>query len=174
MSFDPRPFAGLDTRLRTQGIEIQTLHTLRQDPDRDRKVYDLYWQVAEDVPREDDLNVMAFGEWAKWTLEDPSVPHEAYILAVSGDEYVGVAEFGERPGSDVLQGGLVGVRRAFRRRGVALAMHVRAIVYARAQGYSRIVTSTAVVNVGMRALYARLGFVREPDWIQMEKVCDEV
>ena len=50
-------------------------------------------------------------------------------------------------------------------------MHVRAIAYARAHGYARIVTSTAVVNVGMRALYERLGFVRQPDWIQMEKVC---
>jgi RimJ/RimL family protein N-acetyltransferase len=33
------------------------------------------------------------------------------------------------------------------------------------------VTSTAVVNVAMRALYERLGFARQPDWIQMEKVC---
>jgi RimJ/RimL family protein N-acetyltransferase len=52
-------------------------------------------------------------------------------------------------------------------------MHVRAIAYARAHGYARIVTSTAVVNAAMRALYDRLGFVRQPDWIQMEKVCGD-
>jgi ribosomal protein S18 acetylase RimI-like enzyme len=172
-SFAPAPFAGLEQRLRAHGIEIQTLHALRQDPDRDHKVYDLYWRVAEDVPRESELTVMAFDEWSKWTLEDPSVPHECYFVAVRGGEYVGIAEFGKGPGSDVLQGGLVGVRRAFRRRGVALAMHVRAIVYARAHGYVRIVSSTATVNVGMRALYQRLGFIRQSDWIQMEKVCDE-
>jgi RimJ/RimL family protein N-acetyltransferase len=113
---------------------------------------------------------MPFDDWARWTLEDPSVPHEGYTIATCGDAYVGIAEFGAKPGGDVLQGGLVGVRRSFRRKGVGLAMHVRAIAYARARGHTRIVTSTAVVNVGMRALYARLGFVRQPDWIQMEWV----
>jgi RimJ/RimL family protein N-acetyltransferase len=82
-----------------------------------------------------------------------------------------LAEFGTQPGSDALQGGLVGVRRAFRRQGIALAMHARAIAYAQARGYARIVTSTAAANAGMRAVYERLGFVRQADWIQMEKVC---
>jgi len=169
-SFDATPYTGLEEGLRVQGIEIRTLRDLEGDRDRDRQVYDLYWEVAEDVPREGELNVMPFGEWAKWTLRDPLVPHDGYYIAVCGDEYVGIAEFGTKPGSDVLQGGLVGVKRAFRRRGVALAMHVRALAYARAHGYARIVSSTAAVNVGMRSLYERLCFVRQPDWLQMEKV----
>ena len=170
-TFDATPYAGLEERLRALGIHVRTLSDLAGDADRDRQAYDLYWEVTEDVPREGELNVMPFREWAKWTLKDPLVPHDGYLISVCGDEYVGLAEFGTTPGSDVLQGGLVGVKRAFRRKGVALAMHVRAIAYARAHGYARIATSTAAANVGMRALYERLGFVRQPDWIQMEKVC---
>jgi GNAT superfamily N-acetyltransferase len=75
-------------------------------------------------------------------------------------------------GDDSLRGGLVGVKRAFRRKGVALAMQVRAIAYARENGHPLIKTSTAVINIPMRSVYERLGFVRQPDWIQMEKVCD--
>jgi ribosomal protein S18 acetylase RimI-like enzyme len=170
-TFDATPYADLEERLRALGIQVRTLSDLAKDPGRDRKTYDLYWEVTEDVPREGELDVMPFPEWAKWTLKDPLVPHDGYVISVCGDQYIGLAEFGIKPGSDVLQGGLVGVKQAFRRKGVALAMHVHAIAYARAHGYARIVTSTAVVNVGMRALYERLGFVRQPDWIQMERVC---
>jgi GNAT superfamily N-acetyltransferase len=174
LEFDPVPFAYLERELGAQGVKVQTLRDLEGDPDRDRKTYDLYWEVSADVPREDRLVVMSFHEWAKWALADPSVPHEGYLIAVCGDEYIGIAEFGQDPGGENLEGGLVGVKRSFRRRGVATAMHVRAIAYARAHAYARIVTSTAVANVAMRALYERLGFVRQPDWIQMEKVLSGV
>jgi ribosomal protein S18 acetylase RimI-like enzyme len=173
-TFNAAPYAGLVEGLHARGIEIRTLRELERDADHGRRVYDLYWVVAEDVPREGALNVMPFQEWAKWTLRDPSVPHDGYFVALCEGEYVGLAEFGVKPGTDVLQGGLVGVKRAFRRKGVALALHVRAIAYARAHNYARIVTSTAATNVAMRSLYKGLGFVRQPDWIQMEKVCDDV
>ena len=173
MAFDPAPYTGLEAELRAQGIQIKTLRDLEGNPGRDRKVYDLYWLVSEDVPREGELRPMDFDEWARWTTREPLVPHEGYFVAVHGDEYVGISEFGRIRGDDSLRGGLVGVKRAFRRKGVALAMQVRAVAYAREQGYALIKTSTAVVNHAMRSLYERLGYLRQPDWIQMEKVCDE-
>jgi GNAT superfamily N-acetyltransferase len=49
-SFDPSPYADLETNLLGKGIVINTLREMESDPDRDRKIYALYWEAFEDVP----------------------------------------------------------------------------------------------------------------------------
>jgi len=171
MAFDPTPYSGLEEKLRAQGIQIKTLRDLQADPQRDRQVYDLYWEATGDVPSEAEITPMDFEEWVDWTLKDPLVPHDGYFIAVHNDEYVGLSEFGKYRASHALQAGLVGVKRAYRRRGIALALQLKGIAYARANGHPLIKTSTSVTNRPMLRLYERLGFVPQPDWIQLEKVC---
>lgn len=171
MACDTEPFSGLEGKLRAQGIEIKSLRDLQGDPQRDRQVYDLYWEATGDVPSEAEIAQMDFEEWVEWTLKDPLVPHDGYFIAVHKDEYVGLSEFGKYRASDALQAGLVGVKRAYRRRGIALALQIKGIAYARANGHPLIKTSTSVTNRPMLRLYERLGFVPQPDWIQLEKVC---
>jgi len=171
MACDPRPFSGLEDKLRAQGIEIKTLRDLQGDPRRDRQVYDLYWEATGDVPSEAEIKPMDFETWVEWTLKDPLVPHDGYFIAVHNNEYVGLSEFGKYRASDALQAGLVGVKRAYRRRGIALALQLKGIAYAKANGHPLIKTSTSVTNRPMLCLYERLGFVPQPDWIQLEKVC---
>jgi GNAT superfamily N-acetyltransferase len=170
MTCDLTCYEGLEAKLHTKGIEITTLRDLEGEADRDRKVYDLFWQATQDVPHEGEITKMDFNEWAEWTLNDPLVPHDGYIIAVHEDAYVGISEFGLNPSDNSLQAGLVGVKKAFRKQGIALAMHRRAIAYAKKKGYALIKTSTAVGNVPMRSLYDRLGFIPQPDWIQFEKM----
>jgi len=161
---------GLAADLRDRGILIKALCELAYDPDRDRKVYDLYWEVTEDVPQEDTrIEKQGFEEWEKWGLLDPTLLHDAYYVAVCGDEYVALSEWGKDPDSATLLGGLLGVRRAFRRLGLARAMTVRAIEYCAEHGYPVLKTCTAVQNVPMQALFRRLGFARDPEWIQCQK-----
>jgi GNAT superfamily N-acetyltransferase len=151
------------------GIEIKTLRELDGDPDRNRKVYDLFWETFADVPKERAIEPMDFDEWVDWTVNDPMVPHDGYIVAVHDLTYVGLSEFGRCRENDALEAGLVGVRRAYRGLGVALAMQLRAIAFAKAKGHPVIRTSTSVTNQPMLGLYTRLGFVAQPDWIQLEK-----
>jgi mycothiol synthase len=170
MTFDPTPYEGLVAKLRTKGVEIRILSDLEGDTDRDRKVYDLFWEATQDVPHEGEIAKMDFVEWVEWTLQDPLVPHNGYIIAVHDNEYIGISEFGINPSDNTLQAGLVGVKKAFRQQGVALAMHLRAISYAKRNGYVLIKSSTSLSNAPMRSLYEQLGFIRQPDWIQLEKV----
>ncbi len=53
-------------------------------------------------------------------------------MAVDGDEYVGMSNLWDDRASDALYTGLTGVKRSHRRRGIATALKVRAIAYARA------------------------------------------
>jgi len=169
-SFDPSPYAGLEAKLLGRGIVIKTVRELEADPNRDRKLYELYWEVVEDVPQEETrIERQDFGEWVTYGLNDPTILHDAYLIAVRGDEYIGLSEWGTDPDGDVLLGGLLGVRRAYREQGIALAMQLRAIVYAREQNCPVLKTCTAIQNLPMQALFNKLGFARAPEWLQCQK-----
>ena len=62
MAFDSTSFEGLEARLRIKGIEIRTLRDPEGDADRDRKVYDLFWETTQDVPHEGEIAKMDFAE----------------------------------------------------------------------------------------------------------------
>jgi len=65
--------------------------------------------------------------------------------------------------------GITGVKRAIRRRGIALIMKVRAIIYARENGFLLVRTGNEIGNQPMLAINKRLGFIRQPDWIFFQK-----
>jgi GNAT superfamily N-acetyltransferase len=56
-----------------------------------------------------------------------------------------------------------------RRRGIALALKLAAIDYARRVGAPIIRTDNDSTNTGMLAINSRLGFVRQPGWICSKK-----
>jgi len=172
-SFDSSPYADLDAKLLGKGIVIRSLRELESDPGRDRKTYDLYWAIVEDVPQEETrIEKPDFFEWVKWGLNDPTILHDAYFVAVCGDEYVGLSELGKDPDNDVLQGGLFGVRLAYRKQGISLALQLRGIAYGREHAHPVLKTCTAIHNVPMQALFNKLGFARDPEWQQCQKDID--
>jgi RimJ/RimL family protein N-acetyltransferase len=168
--FDPSPYAGLEARLLDKGIVIKTLREMESDPDRDQKIYDLWWEATDDLPQEEPrIQKPDFDEWLQWGLNDPTILHDAYFIALRGDEYVGLRELGKDPDNDVLQGGLLGMRRAYRQQGIGLAMQLRGIAYAREHGYPQLKTCTAIQNYPMQALFNKLGYARDPEWLQCQK-----
>ena len=169
-SFDPGPYSELETKLANKGIVIKTLREMESDSNRDRKLYDLYWEVSQDVPHEDaEIEQPEFEEWAKWGLYDPVILPDAYFIAVCQDQYVGLRELGKDPDSDVIMGGLLGVRRDYRRQGIGLAMQLRGIAFAKQYGFPELKTCTAVHNYPMQALFDKLGYERGPEWLQCQK-----
>jgi len=48
-------------------------------------------------------------------------------------------------------------------------MQLRGIAYARAHGYPQLKTCTAVQNYPMQALFKKLGYARDPEWLQCQK-----
>ena len=168
--FDPSPYAGLEPKLNDQGIFIKTVAELKSDPGRDRKIYELYCTVDADVPREgDEITNPDFDDWLGWGLNDPAVLQDAYLIAVHGDDYVGLRELGSYSDREVLLGSLLGVRRDYRKRGIALAMQLRNIAYGREHGYRLLKDCTAIQNAPMQAMFNQLGFTRDPEWQQCQK-----
>jgi mycothiol synthase len=175
-SFDTSPYTELERKLNAQGISINTVRELEGDPGRDRKIYDLYWEVSEDVPHEEtpegfssEEEKPSFEDWLSWGLNPASTLADAYFIATYGDQYIGLRELYQHKDNNALLGSLLGVRRTFRGRGIGLAMQLRGIAYATEHGYSQLKTCTAVQNVPMQALFNKLGYTRDPEWQQCQK-----
>ena len=169
-SFDASPYTELEPKLNSQGIFIKTVTELKPDPNRDRKIYELMCTVDEDVPHEgDQITEPDFDDWVGWGLNSPSVLQDAFLIAVQGDQYVGLRDLGNYADREALLGSLLGVRRDYRKRGIALAMQLRNIAYAREHHYRLLKDCTAIQNVPMQALFNQLGFVRDPEWQQCQK-----
>jgi GNAT superfamily N-acetyltransferase len=169
-TFDPTPYASLEPRLNKEGILIHTVRELAADPERDRKIYDLYFEVFDDLPQEEPKVVKPpFEEWCQWGLNDPTLLQDAYFIATRGEEYIGLRELYKDPDNNAILGGLLGVQRQFRKQGIGLAMQLRGILYACQNGIPLLKTCTSVQNAPMQALFNKLGYSRGPEWQQCQK-----
>ncbi len=169
--FDPSRFAGAEDRVRAQGIEIRSLaELLETDPHCYRKLYDVVFAAEEDVPRADpEFSPPEFDRWLKRHQSNPNLLPEGCMIAVHQELYVGMSQVWKMQGCPDLDTGLTGVRREFRRKGIALALKLRIIEFARREGYPVIRTWNASTNEGMLSINIALGFIRQPAWIELHK-----
>ncbi len=168
-AFDARPFADVEDKLRAENVEIKTLLDLEDDPERNRKLYELEWLLDQEIPQPEPPTRVSFEFFLEHTLQNPNLLPGAYLVAVKGNEYVGLSTLWSSLGNADLYTGLTGVRRDLRGRGIALALKLRAIAYARAHGHPIIRTWNESNNEAILAINERLGFVKQPAWIDFVK-----
>jgi GNAT superfamily N-acetyltransferase len=108
-------------------------------------------------------------------LEMKYVLPDALFIAKRGDEYVGVSDvslFEALPGA--LTQGFTGVRREYRRRGLATALKVREVLYAQSHGYQIVQAFNKSEQRAIRALNEKLGFVVMREQLLLEKCLRDV
>lgn len=173
-SFDPAPLAEARLRPLAAGVRLTDLaaeqERLGVEAAR-RLLYKLDEIVGPDVPSDSPEITPPFAEWQKLLLTGPGFRPEAFFLAVEpGGEYVGVSMLFHKQATAELGTGLTGVRRDYRRNGIALALKLMAIDYAKAQGAPKVRTENATSNRPMLSINEALGFEKEPVTICYKKV----
>jgi RNA polymerase sigma factor (sigma-70 family) len=164
-------------RVKEQGITIATLTEERErDPRCVEKLYELTTVLSQDDPARGPLAPPAYNarEALMW-LEMRYVLPDAYFIAKRGDEYVGVSDvslFEAVPGG--LTQGFTGVKREYRRCGLATALTVSEILYAQSHGYQLIQSFNKPEQAGIRALDEKLGFELMFEHVLLEKCLREV
>jgi GNAT superfamily N-acetyltransferase len=164
-------FAPYPARVARRGISISTLAEERAvDPDATKKLHEVVQSIAEDIPQPAPYTRVSYDQWEAFELKNPSLLADAYFIAKDADRYVGLSvvwKSDTEPKS--LYQGNTGVIRDYRGKGVAVALKLKVIEYARKHGYEKIKTWNASNNAPMLAVNTKLGFKRQIGWIVLEK-----
>ncbi len=172
-AFDFARFDGVETRVRESGIEIVNVPDLpARDPDWKRNWYELESECWMDVPLPEPPTKGTFEEFES-RFDSPNYDASAHFIAVDGDRYVGLTgmwiSIAEK---HKLYTGLTGVVRSHRRKGVATALKLHGIRFARGYG-ATIVETDNEENNPMFGLNLHLGFEAQPAWLDFRKVLRE-
>ena len=170
-TFDPTTFDDKVNACIDSGIEIINVVQLKQDhPDDWNKLYyDLENAILKDVPMPDEHVPDPLDLFTKSVFEHPSFMPEAHFLARENGQYVGLSCVWKHMTDDTrLFTGLTGVLRSHRRRGVATALKVSALSFAKERGVKFVKTDNEENNP-MYDLNMQLGFTPLPAYVDFEK-----
>ncbi|ACO46993.1 GNAT family N-acetyltransferase [Deinococcus deserti] len=152
------------------GVRARTLAELTQEGGEDaamRAYHSAFSEVRLDVPRSGDATEQTMDDFRK-RAQSPNFFPDGVLLAVTDSgEAVALSELWRSPtGPHRLDVGLTGTRRAWRRKGLALALKLEAMRRASAAGVQELWTGNATTNAPMLELNTRLGFRPRPAYIE--------
>ena len=168
---DETKYAHYSEKASKSGVEISTLALeLENDPECYSKLYRLNMDLMADVPSPEPFTPIAYEQWLAFDMRDPGLIPEAYAIAKHGTQYIGLSTVRhlDKEPTGLFQA-LTGVRREYRGKGVAFAMKLRVIGYAKKNRYEKIKTENATTNASMYGINMKLGFKRETGWIAYSK-----
>jgi mycothiol synthase len=169
-TFDPTPFVPVLRRVRDLGIDIRTVADLEKAGiEWKRPLWDVHWVLLQDTPDGDTLTREPFERFVRRTEEGDRFVADGYFIALDGGRMIGLSHLCPR-GADpeTLSTGLTGVLREYRRNGIATALKVAGIVWARKRGAKRIRTDNDQDNP-MLQLNLELGFRPRYAWVDFTK-----
>lgn len=169
--FDLAAYAERLQKVEASGVQIVTAREMRAaHPDGIARLNALRWAIAQDVTaadppvRESDESLQAYLD------HQPTALPDGWLIAqVDGIDVGLTSVWRSLADPTVIQTGVTGVLPAWRRRGIALALKVRAIGYARSIGGRRLFTDNEENNP-MYGLNLTLGFEPQPAWLAYRRV----
>ena len=157
-----------------QNVRIVSLADLRgQHGNGDGFDHDLYvfeQRLYRDEPGYDPEGSLQFDQFMTFELNPKTAVDDGSFLALVGERMVGVSRLRlDRRGPGILHVGFTGVDPEYRGRGIAVALKLRTLEYARQHGFAEIRTENDSTNAAMLHINLELGFKLEPASIVFHK-----
>lgn len=169
-AFDAAPYLHLEQQLKLEGIELKSYAELEKTPDLEHKLYLLDLDASRDMPDPEPFTETTFERFQTRGLQNPEFVPEAYLVAIKATndsklEFLAESSLWWTTGARDAMNGSTGTRRAWRGKKIALALKVKNILWAKAQGIKEIKTFNDDVNLPMLAINEKLGFAKQPAWV---------
>lgn len=162
-------YDGLIERLGGEGIQIDTLQELgADDEDFLHALHETINVAAHDIPLPEPIGSLPYDLFRRLFIEAPGFGPDRIFIAHEGDRIAGAA-FVMWEGSEWAHNTLLGIDRAYRGRGIARALKLRQIEWARAAGVEAFYTANDAQNERMWEINQRLGYVPLPASVAMVK-----
>ncbi len=150
-------------------VRIVSFAELADDPQRDVQFHALNAALDRDVPIGEPVTPMPFEQFQQAVLQDPAFVAEGTFVALDGARYVGLSTVTRTDSGRGLYIDMTGVHADYRGRGIALALKLRGIHYARQHGYETMVVMNDSGNAPMLRVNEQLGYVRQAAILKMER-----
>jgi GNAT superfamily N-acetyltransferase len=148
-----------------EGVEIISW---AERPELARGIYEVVQDALPDIPGEGDYVVESFEGWLEHDMRGPGDRPEATFVALTGDDVIGYAKFSLTDAQPTTaHHDLTGVKRAWRRRGVAKALKAAQIRWAKENGFEQLRTRNEERNEPIRRLNERFGYRPAPGRIYL-------
>lgn len=169
-TFDPAPFFPAVDAARARGYEFRTMADM-PGPEAQRRLWELDMECSRDAPASspEDWVAEPFEPYARNVFEVPDYDPSGVYVALKDGDWAGMSGLHFPPEQDRAWTFFTGVRRAHRGQGLAQALKVLAIDYARRKGYRRVGTGNHSLNAGMLAINWKMGFKQLPGEYYMRK-----
>ncbi len=162
-------FTGVEERLRGEGIRITTLAEIgTEDEAFLHAVHEMEFRAEQDMPSSEPHALDPFELWLQRQLEGPGRSLETFWIALDGDRPVGVARLRRQSGG-ASGNSLTAVDPDYRGRGIARALKLKTIEWARWHHVRHIHTANDAENRRMLAINVSLGYQPLPADIEMVK-----
>ncbi len=165
--------------LQDAGIVFRSVTELAGDAGRDRRLWELDWQLLSDVPMGMAFSRTPLEVWVRQRLENPQFEPGLSFVALDPaladpltGPYIGLSTLERDPNGEYFIG-MTGVRPGSRGRGIAKALKVQAMTALQRRGGGMIRTLNDPPNVAMLGMNAALGFERGPDFYRYERLLGE-
>jgi GNAT superfamily N-acetyltransferase len=173
--FDASRFEDPDVTADKAGIRLATYRELMEEHRDDveafqRELLPVIWSLARDVPSPTPMPEQPppFEQARRMFFEGPGIDPPGTILALRDGVPVGMTAT-QLKENGVAYTNFTGVARAERRKGLALAMKLRALRSLKERGVKLFGTTNDEQNAAMRGINRRLGYVPDPPTTMYEK-----
>lgn len=167
-TFEISPYDALLDKLRGEGVRFVPVSQLVNDTDAVVELYNLQWALELDVPMDETLTQPSMRQWRTSVIDHEIFIGDASFVAMQGDDYMGLTEV-FKYGDGYLYIEFTGTRPKFRRRGVATAMKVLGMQWAKEHGFQSIGTTNDAANTDMISINQKLGYIAKSARLQIEK-----
>lgn len=167
-SFDETRFMGTVERVEASDIHFFTLADVGDTEEARRKAWEVERRVCQDIPGGSEGATRPFDAFVKQVCEAAWYRPDAQFVAADGERWIGLSALGyyEQPQPMMYQM-ITGVDRAYRGRGIALALKLLGVRCARRHGAPYIRTNNDSENAPILAVNRTLGFQPEPGYYRL-------
>lgn len=166
--FDENAFAELVTPVQAQNIRLYSLADVADSVQARLALYEINRETALQDPGSDG-KFPSVEEFNKNVFDAPWYRAAGQWLAADGDRIIGMCALGYFQESNSIYNMMTGVNQAYRGRGIAQALKVVSLRWAKAYGADYIRTNNNSENGPMLAINRKLGYVPQPGLYRMKK-----